>query len=118
MRFFGGNAHQGFYFGAGQRAPMAGQVIVFLHDANGLVDGALGTFHRQACIVEVRAHLQNVFQHSYVFIEGSEERYQLAGDMNGSLPPVRRVWWFSKWLADEHPPIILRRKLGEELLST
>jgi len=28
------------------------------------------------------------------------------------------VWWFSKWLADEYPPEILRRKLGEELLST
>jgi hypothetical protein len=73
---------------------MASQVIVFFDDAHGLIDGLLRAFDGQARIVQVRSHLEDVFQHSYVFVESSEEGFQLPGDVNGSLHPIGRVRCF------------------------
>jgi hypothetical protein len=121
VRLFGGHAHQGFDFRTGKHAAMARQVIVFFDDAHGLIHGVLRAFDGQTSIVQMRSHLQNVFQHSYIFIESSEERFQLPGDVNSSLHPIGRLGCSPKWVADGFLRELVRlaRSLDKDkLLST
>jgi hypothetical protein len=104
LRLLGGNAHEGFDFGTGQYATMASEVIVFLDDTYSLINGILLAFDGQTRIVQVSAELQAIFQQTHVFVKGTEERFQLSGDVYGALHPVGRLTCCPKWATDENPP--------------
>jgi hypothetical protein len=43
-------------------------VVIFLDDADGLIDAFLLAFDSDASIVQMSSYLQTVFQHSNVFV--------------------------------------------------
>jgi hypothetical protein len=68
VRLFGSDAHQRLHFGGSQKAAMPGEVVIFLDDADGLIDAFLLAFDSDASIVQMSSYLQTVFQHSNVFV--------------------------------------------------
>lgn len=90
MWFFRRHAHQGLHFRARKRAAVARQMVVFLYDLYGLIDALLLAFDRQPRVVQVRAHVQGIFQQAHILIERAEERFNFSGYVNGTSHPSGR----------------------------
>jgi len=80
----GGDMDQRLHFGAGEFSPVTGDVIVFLDDLDGVVDVVLVAFDAEAIVVQVRAHMQRVFEQAHIFIQRAEKGFNLSGNVNGT----------------------------------
>ena len=61
-RNFGGDMDQRFDFRARELAAVARDVVVLLHDFDGLIYAILLSFDGEARVVEVRANLEGIFE--------------------------------------------------------
>ena len=91
FRRFQRNEHQRFHFFACQFLAFVGCVIVLLHNAHRLCHGVLFPFDCQFRLVEMRAHVQRLFEQAHIFIQGAKEGFNFPGDMYRASHPRRGV---------------------------
>ena len=100
VRLFGRHAHQRFHFRAGEHAPVPRQMVVFLYDFHRLVDAVLLAFNGQPRVVQMRAHLQRIFEQAHVLVESAKERFDLTGNVNGTSHPIGGLCFYGNRVAD------------------